>query len=315
VKILLISPRYSGGIGGHASMLANQLSQNGHYVKKMQVPHIPIKNLKNPSFTLFSTIKSIIDNESYDVVHAFNIPSAYAMKYAHAKKKVLSLHGAFGDQIERLHSKSLSSIAKLVESQVIRWPDKLTTDSKATQLIYKEKFNLDFEVLPSAIDVEDFSKIGNVKKIPNQICYVGRNSFEKGIDILKEAESKINGNVVYCTNSSWIDAMSIMKSSSLVVVPSRIESLPTTIKEAFFLNIPVVATNIGGIPELITHDKTGILVEPDNSDILAEAINNLLLDKEKSEKLTKNANIFLKNNMTWNVVLPKFINFYEKLLK
>ena len=296
-------------------MLANQLSQNGHYVKKMQVPHIPIKNLKNPSFTLFSTIKSIIDNESYDVVHAFNIPSAYAMKYAHAKKKVLSLHGAFGDQIERLHSKSLSSIAKLVESQVIRWPDKLTTDSKATQLIYKEKFNLDFEVLPSAIDVEDFSKIGNVKKIPNQICYVGRNSFEKGIDILKEAESKINGNVVYCTNSSWIDAMSIMKSSSLVVVPSRIESLPTTIKEAFFLNIPVVATNIGGIPELITHDKTGILVEPDNSDILAEAINNLLLDKEKSEKLTKNANIFLKNNMTWNVVLPKFINFYEKLLK
>ena len=315
MKILLISPRYSGGIGGHASMLANQLSQNGHYVKKMQVPHIPIKNLKNPSFTLFSTIKSIIDNESYDVVHAFNIPSAYAMKYAHAKKKVLSLHGAFGDQIERLHSKSLSSIAKLVESQVIRWPDKLTTDSKATQLIYKEKFNLDFEVLPSAIDVEDFSKIGNVKKIPNQICYVGRNSFEKGIDILKEAESKINGNVVYCTNSSWIDAMSIMKSSSLVVVPSRIESLPTTIKEAFFLNIPVVATNIGGIPELITHDKTGILVEPDNSDILAEAINNLLLDKEKSEKLTKNANIFLKNNMTWNVVLPKFINFYEKLLK
>ena len=315
MKFLFISPRYSGGIGGHASMLADQLLQNGHYVKKMQVPHIPIKNFKNPSFTILSTMKSIIDRESYDIVHGFNIPSAYAMKYANGKKKVLSLHGVFGEQIEKLHSKPISSIAKLAESQVLHWPDKLTTDSKATQKIYKEKFNLDFEVLPSALDIRQFSKIGNIKKISNQVCYIGRDSYEKGIDILKKAESKINGNVVYCTNHSWVDAMSIMKSSSVVVVPSRMESLPTIIKEAFFLNIPVVATNVGGIPELITHDKTGILVPSNNSAKLADAINNLLFDKIKSEKLTVNANIFLKNNMTWDVVLPKFINFYEKLLK
>jgi len=315
MKFLFISPRYSGGIGGHASMLADQLLQNGHYVKKMQVPHIPIKNFKNPSFTILSTMKSIIDRESYDVVHGFNIPSAYAMKYANGKKKVLSLHGVFGEQIEKLHSKPISSIAKLAESQVLHWPDKLTTDSKATQKIYKEKFNLDFEVLPSALDTRQFSKIGNIKKISNQVCYIGRDSYEKGIDILKKAESKINGNVVYCTNHSWVDAMSIMKSSSVVVVPSRMESLPTIIKEAFFLNIPVVATNVGGIPELITHDKTGILVPSNNSAKLAEAINNLLFDKIKSEKFTVNANIFLKNNMTWDIVLPKFINFYEKLLK
>ena len=315
MKILFISPRYSGGIGGHASMLADQLLQNGHYVKKMEVPHIPIKNFKNPSFTIFSTIKSIVNRESYDIVHGFNIPSAYAMKYANGKKKVLSLHGVFGEQIEKLHSKPISSIAKIAESQVLQWPDKLTTDSKATQKIYKEKFNLDFEVLPSALDTQQFSKIGNIKKIPNQICYIGRDSYEKGIDILKKAEPKINGNVVYCTNRSWVDAMSIMKSSSLVVVPSRMESLPTTVKEAFFLNIPVVATNVGGIPELITHDKTGILVPPDNPDKLADEINNLLFDKIKSEKLAENASIFLKNNMTWDVVLPKFINFYEKLLK
>ena len=93
------------------------------------------------------------------------------------------------------------------------------------------------------------------------------------------------------------------------------ESLPTTIKEAFFLNIPVVATNVGGIPELIVHDKTGILVPSNNPDKLAEAINNLLLDKKKSQELTLNANAFLKDNMTWDVVLPKFINFYKKLLE
>ena len=315
MKILFISPRYSGGIGGHASMLADQLLQNGHYVKKMEVPHIPIKNFKNPSFTIFSTIKSIVNRESYDIVHGFNIPSAYAMKYANGKKKVLSLHGVFGEQIEKLHSKSVSSIAKVAESQVLQWPDKLTTDSKATQKIYKEKFDLDFEVLPSALDTKKFPKIENIKKISNQVCYIGRDSYEKGIDILKKAEYKINGNVVYCTDRSWVDAMSIMKSSSLVVVPSRMESLPTTIKEAFFLNVPVVATNVGGIPELIVHDKTGILVPSNNPDKLAEAINNLLLDKKKSQELTLNANTFLKDNMTWDVVLPKFINFYKKLLE
>ena len=314
MKILFISPRYSGGIGGHASMLADQLSQSGHYVKKFQVPHIPIKNLKNPSFTILSTIKSIVNRESYDIVHGFNIPSSYAMKYANSKKKVLSLHGVFGEQIETLHSKPVSSIAKLVESQVLQWPDKLTTDSKATQKIYKEKFNLDFDVLPSALDTKQFSKIKNVEKIPNQICYIGRDSYEKGIDILKKAESKINGNVVYCTNRSWVDAMSVMKSSSLVVVPSRMESLPTTVKEAFFLNIPVVATNVGGIPELITNNETGILVPPNNPEKLANAINDLLVDRVKSDKLRLNANTFLKNNMTWEVILPKFINFYENLL-
>ena len=127
MKFLFISPRFSGGIGGHAAMLAKKLTQSGHYVKKMDTGHIPIKNLKNPSFAVLSSIKSIVDRDSYDIVHAFNIPSAYAMKYTNAKKKILSIHGVFSEQIDSLHSKSISSIAKSAESQVLQWPDKLTT--------------------------------------------------------------------------------------------------------------------------------------------------------------------------------------------
>ena len=59
MNILFISPIFSGGIGGHAAMLADKLSDYGYKVQKMQVPHIPIKNLKNPSFALFSSLKSI----------------------------------------------------------------------------------------------------------------------------------------------------------------------------------------------------------------------------------------------------------------
>ena len=315
MKFLFISPRFSGGIGGHAAMLAEQLTKNGHHVKKMETIHIPIKNMKNPSFAVLSSLKSIVDRESYDIVHGFNIPSAYAMKYAKAKKKVLSVHGVFSDQVDTLHSKSVSSIAKNAQSQVLQWPDKLTTDSKATQKLYKEKFNIDFEYLPSPLDTSMFEKIGSSEKIENQIAYVGRDSHEKGIDILKEAESEINGNVVYCTDRSWEEAMSIIKSSSIVVVPSRMESLPTTVKEAFYLNVPVIGTDVGGIPELIKNNETGIIVPSENPSKLAQAVNELLSNKEKAEKLATNGNTFVKNNMTWEVILPKYIQFYENLLK
>ena len=89
MKFLFISPRYSGGIGGHAEMLANQLEHAGHSVTKMKTPHIPIKNLKNPSFAIFGTMKGMLNRENYDIVHAFNVPSAFAMRYAKGKKKVL----------------------------------------------------------------------------------------------------------------------------------------------------------------------------------------------------------------------------------
>jgi len=315
MKFLFISPRFSGGIGGHAAMLADKLIQNGHQVKKLETTHLPIKNLKNPSFAILSSLRSLVDRDSYDIVHGFNIPSAYAMKYANGKKKILSVHGVFSKQVNSLHSKTVSSLAKSSESQVLQWPDKLTTDSKATQKIYKEKFDIDFEYLPSPLDTSMFENLASIEKIENQIAYVGRDSHEKGIDILKDAESEINGDVVYCTDRSWEDAMKIIKSSSIVVVPSRMESLPTTVKEAFYLNVPVIGTDVGGIPELIKNNETGILVPPENPSKLAQAINELLSDKEKSEKLALNGNTFVKNNMTWNVVLPKYIQFYENLLK
>ena len=314
MKFLFISPRFSGGIGGHASMLADKLTQYGHEVKKMDVPHVQIKNLKNPSFALFSTIKGIVTREKFDIVHAFNVPSGYAMKYVKGAKKVLSVHGVFSDQISSIHSNSVSSLAKIAELQVLKWPDKLTTDSKATQKMYKEKFELDFDYLPSPIDVTKFTDLPHVEKIPNQVAFLGRESFEKGIDVLKKAESKIKGRVVYCSDRPWNDAMAIMKSSDVLVVPSRMESLPTVIKEAFFLKIPVVGTDVGGIPELIKNNETGLLVPPNEPQKLAESVNKLLENKQKANQLANSGHKFIKNNMTWDVVLPKYIEFYENLL-
>jgi glycosyltransferase involved in cell wall biosynthesis len=314
MKFLFISPRYSGGIGGHAEMLANQLEHAGHSVTKMETPHIPIKNLKNPSFAIFGTIKGILNRENYDIVHAFNVPSAFAMRYAKGKKKVLSVHGMFSEQVNSLHSKAVSSIAANTESKVLKWADKLTTDSKITQKIYKKKLGFDFNYLPSAIDTDKLDSIDDVTKLEKQIIYLGRNSYEKGFDILKKIESKLNGNIIYCTDLLWKDAMIELKKSSLLVVPSRMESLPTSIKEAFYFKIPVIATDVGGIPELITHNYSGILVPFGNNTKLITAVNDLLSDSERSISLANAGHDFVINNLTWKKVLPKYIDFYTNLL-
>jgi glycosyltransferase involved in cell wall biosynthesis len=256
----------------------------------------------------------MLNRENYDIVHAFNVPSAFAMRYVKGKKKVLSVHGMFSEQVHSIHSKAVSSIAANTESKVLKWADKLTTDSKITQKIYKEKLGFDFNYLPSAIDTDKLDNIIDVKKLEKQIIYLGRNSYEKGFDILKKIESKLDGNIIYCTDLLWEDAMIELKKSSLLVVPSRMESLPTNIKEAFYFKIPVIATDVGGIPELITDNYSGILVPSGNNTKLITAINDLLSDSERSISLGNAGYNFIINNLTWKKVLPKYIDFYTNLL-
>ena len=312
MNVLFISPTYSGagGIGPHAFRVAEKLRQHGFNVELMHVPHIPIKNLKNLSFSFLGTIKAISNSKTYDAVHAWNVPSAFIMKKIKAKKKILSVHGVYSKQVDMLHSKITSSIINSKESQVLDWADKLTTDSKFVQSEYA-KLGKSFEYIPAPLDSQKFQDIYTSTEKKNQIVFVGRDSFEKGIDILRNIESKINASVKYCTNLDWKDAMKIVQESQILVVPSRIESIPQVIKEAFFLQVPVIATNVGGIPELISNNITGLLVPPENPEEMTNAINELLSDNNTKQKLSKNAFEFINKNFSWDVLIEKYIKLYE----
>ena len=313
MNILFISPTYSGagGIGPHAFRVAEKLREIGYKVELMHVPHIPIKNLKNLSFSLFGTIKGISNKKTYDVVHAWNLPSAFIMKRIKSKKKILSVHGVYSKQVEMLHSKITSGIVSSQESQILDWADVLTTDSKAVQSEYKKKLGKNFEYLPAPLDKTKFEKIPNVERNPKQIAYVGRDSFEKGTDILRKIESQINGTVKFCTDLPWDETMKILKASQMLVVPSRTESIPQVIKEAFYLKVPVIATNVGGNPELVVHQETGILVSPEDPEKLTIAINNLLDNDESRRNFADNAFEFINKNFSWDVLLEKYTNLYE----
>jgi len=313
MNVLFISPTYSGagGIGPHAFRVAEKLREIGYNVELMHIPHIPIKNLKNLSFSLFGTIKGISNKKTYDVVHAWNLPSAFIMKRIKSKKKILSVHGVYSKQVEMLHSKITSGIVSSQESQILDWADVLTTDSKAVQSEYKKKLGKDFEYLPAPLDKTKFEKIPNVERNPKQIAYVGRDSFEKGVDILRKIESQINGTIKFCTDLPWDETMKILKASQMLVVPSRTESIPQVIKEAFYLKVPVIATNVGGNPELVVHQETGILVPPEDPEKLTIAINNLLDNEESRRNFADNAFEFINKNFSWDVLLEKYTNLYE----
>lgn len=315
MKILYISPRYEGGIGGHAKRVAEKLQANGFDIELMHVPHIPIKNFKNLSFTILGTVKALLNSKEYDIVHAWNIPSAFIMKKIKAKKKVLSIHGIYGQQIEQIHSKTISKIGKKAENKAFKIPDIFTTDSKYVQNFYQNKLGIDFIHLPAPLDTSKFQEMPNIEKKKNQIIYIGRDSYEKGIDVLKRIEKSIDGNVVYCTELSWNETMKKLKESTILVVPSRMESIPQVIKEAFYLKIPVIATNVGGIPELIKSQETGILIEPENSQSLLDEINKLLKNQILQEKLSENAHKFIMENYTWELLYQKYVNFYQNLIK
>ena len=313
--MLFIAPKYEGGIGGHALRVAEKLREVGYDVKIMYTPHLPIKKFKNPSFAILSSLKAILDTQKYDIVQAFNLPSAFAMKRINAKKKVLSIHGVYSEQVNALHSKITTKAASATESKVLKWADVLTTDSQIVKDTYKKKLNVDFEFMYAPLDIEKFKKIKDVEKKDNQIIYVGRDSFEKGIDILKKIESKIKANVVYCTDMEWEDAMRKLKESQILIIPSRMESIPQVIKEAFYLKVPVVAFDVGGISDLVKDGINGKLISPENEEDLLEQINILLNDKQVIQKMGENGHDFVVKNLTWESLLPKYEDFYQKLLK
>ncbi|MGY1805399.1 glycosyltransferase family 4 protein [Blastococcus sp. SYSU D00922] len=73
--------------------------------------------------------------------------------------------------------------------------------------------------------------------------------------------------------------------ADVVLMPSRVESFGLVAVEALLLGRPVVATRIGGLPEVIKHGETGVLVEPDDPQALADAVIHLLEHPEQADAL------------------------------
>jgi len=124
--------------------------------------------------------------------------------------------------------------------------------------------------------------------------------------------AKIENNILF--TGFRTDIPLIMKVCDIFVLPSLSEGLPTVLLEASACCKPVIATNTGGIPDIITHGKTGFLVEPENINSFVFFIEKLLYNKSLSKKLGKNAYKHVRKKFNWNLIIKRYKDIYAELV-
>ena len=93
---------------------------------------------------------------------------------------------------------------------------------------------------------------------------------------------------------------------------SGIDMSPLTLQEAQLMKKPVIATNVGGIPELMKDKETGFLVEKGNAGDIIEKLKILLDDKEKAKKMGENGRKFVEERFNWNKISENFVNIMDE---
>ncbi len=119
-------------------------------------------------------------------------------------------------------------------------------------------------------------------------------------------------NVVFL--GSRDDVPKLLFGSDVAVIPSRWgEAFGFTVIEAMAAGLPVVATSVGGIPEIIEHEKTGLLVPKERPDEIAQALLRLQKDKTLRLDLGKNARQLVKDYFNVKRVYEQQLGYYTKL--
>jgi len=133
-------------------------------------------------------------------------------------------------------------------------------------------------------------------------------------DILSYANRHgIRRNIVYLGVVSEDVLPRIYKIADVFVLPSLQEGLPSTVLEAMAAGVPIVATNVGGVPYLIKSKVTGMLVSPRSVSSIVKAIRTLIDDASLREKIRKNATYIAKEH-DWNVIAEEVERVYYDIV-
>ena len=154
-----------------------------------------------------------------------------------------------------------------------------------------------------------YDLIETVKNIKNEgikikILMAGDGEIQKAKDIIKKENIEDSIEIL-----GWIDNKQkeeYLKSSDFYILPSYDEGMPMSVLEAMSYSLPVITTDVGGIPEIIQNKNNGIMVKPGNNDEIKNAIKKIIGNNEFRKEISENA---------YETILEKF-NFkhYEEFL-
>jgi glycosyltransferase involved in cell wall biosynthesis len=167
-------------------------------------------------------------------------------------------------------------------------PQKAQADFlKAACMILKETPSVRFIVVGEGCLREELGALAEALGLAANIHFVG---FQKNISV-------------------------VLSAMDIFVLSSRWEGLPLTVCEAMASYLPVVATKVGGVPELVQNGKTGILVDAGNVNQLSESIQRLILDEKQRVRFGQEGRVRVEKEFSMSKALERMQTVYANCLK
>ena len=104
----------------------------------------------------------------------------------------------------------------------------------------------------------------------------------------------------------------VLSNGDIFLNTTNVDNTPVSVIEAMACGLPVVSTNVGGIPYLIENEVTGLLVEPGNAGQMANAVLRLFTDQELAQRISKNGRR-LAESFDWGIVLPQWERLFSQV--
>jgi len=276
--------------------------------------------------------------KEYNIIHFHELDFSFPLfSFFVRKPKIFHLHGIDVNFLKKYHLNRV--ILKHVADYYISITRQMERDLvelgiSRSRIMY----------LPNAVNGELFRPHGG--KEDNLLLFVGRISFEKGLhvlldslrdlkksvslviigpatslnyykDILKRIEKENQRGKHRITYLGALDQPEVAKwcqKASILILPSFYEAFPVVILEALSCETPVIATPVGGIPELVRDYENGFLIPPNNPLKLAEAIEYLLDNKDIRIKMGKAGRKRGVKDFSLEVVAQKLRRVYEQII-
>jgi len=156
-----------------------------------------------------------------------------------------------------------------------------------------------------------------LKKYPKTKLLIVGSGPCKGRLIKLAKRLDITNNILFIDKVSHEELPQYYSLANVFVLPSVVndrgetEGLGVVLLEAMACRIPVIGSNVGGIPDIINDGETGLLANQKDPDDLARKIIILLTDENLRKRVVENGLKFVKENFSWEVIADRFIRIYQ----
>ncbi|MBN1551488.1 glycosyltransferase family 4 protein [bacterium] len=165
--------------------------------------------------------------------------------------------------------------------------------------------------------VEEFLSACSVltNRIPNlKAIIVGPDRHKNFTEKMRSLSMRLNiANRVLFTGFRQ-DIPNIMAGLDLLITPSREEAFGRVLLEAMAVGTPIIASHVGGIPEIISSPELGILVESQNVEQITDAVHNLFLHPELRRKISEKTREHVRKEYSITLHAKRIQNVYDELL-